>query len=303
MKIVEKVCCCKKCNPCPNCFDITVQYLNDLINSADKRILDYSKQKLCLIFNGYIDPNINCLSDEDFERLSHFKKSLEKHKKALIECYTPCLCPEEIQRIIEKVLKVVDLKDCDDSCLFEIDKSGLEDWITENPNCVGYETWEKAFYKRVPELKISATPKEPCKITYEVKSEVQEDCKIETYFLAKSLDLCKLVFSLKVYDTNCNMDLKPKVTEADCKLQFDIVSKKYPDCKLDYKAYSNLIDCGMNLDIISNILDCGLQLELQANQGDPCLVYEGRALSINDLNLGISAEEIHRDIVKELSIN
>lgn len=126
--------CCKDCNPCPNCYNQNKTYLISLVDAIESKITDKVISDVSCRIWGYSAECSN-LSEEDFDRLSSFKEVLNRHIKALCGGYKPCLCPEELQTLIEKVLDKVAVSKAKKVKKYKLKDVGREEFLRCNPSC------------------------------------------------------------------------------------------------------------------------------------------------------------------------
>lgn len=216
--------CPKKCSPCPDCYDLTAIRLREILYLIDNKISDYTEDLLCRLKWGY---GCNSVDKGDVAKLLAYKDTIQNYYKSLIGDYEFCLCPSEIQAIIEKVLDIVDSICCKTECRTDITITESTDklWLLNNPGCVAYYGWERGLINACPKIGITI-------------KRVDNACD----FVAK-INLikkkCEFLTVASAIKKSCEMDTNIDITKKDC----DILTPKMK---------ASLISCGM-LDVKYNI--------------------------------------------------
>ena len=148
----EKEClpnCCKDCPKCPDCYDLNEHRLRDILYALDMRIAELTEAYICEQNWGYSKEKNPW---EEIDTLNTLRPVVSDYEKATRFGLDVCLCPHEINAIIEKILCRVSLSCCNDEhrCDLIIDESNLHNWILSNPTCVAYEKWERCLYDIMP---------------------------------------------------------------------------------------------------------------------------------------------------------
>lgn len=279
--------CPRICGECPNCFNLTRGRIRDVLYAIDEKIAQHSKYLICKLRWGY-----GCKADineADYEKLLSYKYSILRFYQSLREGYEPCLCPEEIQSIIEKSLDLVDISCCTSPNRKDIliDKSKFDLWVLENPGCVAYDNWERGLINACPKVGIT------------VKS-VKKSCDIlSTVKLVD--DKCKFLYTVSVYSVadSC-IKVKTKVDRKECKLKYDALVKEY-NCSLSFSSYLKLIECNMTAEVIGSFLSCGLGVDYNVKNGCPEVKVATQTLSLCDTKVNIFSTSVDDALLKEFS--
>lgn len=277
----KNTCCCKKCNTCHDCYQHDDYRIKELLYSIYIKLANYYEAKLCSITWGY---SCNDLDSFEYRKLIIYRKTLEKHHLALLGGYQPCLCPEELQLVIDGVLELVDISCCksDTRCDIVVTDSNYNDWILYNKYCISYEVWEKALYRacNVFSYTISEIPN-PQNLIYTLKvlqlaTEQQcFDSTIGTDYLNKiSVELLKECDTLSI-----NSELMAKLKDNHSKLIEEI------KCDFDFKIYSSLIACNFTNEVIVNLIKCGVEVSYNVEEKECILTYKNKAYRLQDMKI------------------
>lgn len=258
-------CCTPKCEK--SCYNIDINQITGLINGISMfydRQGEQKKAKLYYNFGKGVDEHL-------LKELSFYKDYLIKYKERLIREAQQCVCPEEIQIVIERVIDIVPKELCGES--FEdlvVDDSNFDAWLIENPNCSGAAEWEKLSYKVCTGLglQVKLTPEKQCKITFDI---------------SRNLISCELLYAINIVNQACRLGYEVKRTKEECKLDWKLLLNRV-DCNLSLHQYSQLIDKGLTYDIILQVYEMGASLSLDGNE---CLLRteSGAEYTFSELDL------------------
>lgn len=307
--------CCKKCESCPNCYNLSIEYLTDILYAIDKKISDNYDDYLKLMRWGY-----GCIFyDNDMQKLQIYKDSIKRFYHAKIKGYESCLCPSEIQPIIERTIDLIDIGCCtaSDRSDIAIDTTNLEGWILNNPSCVVYEVWERHARKICPNADISVIfVPQAAKILFSLKAFeiVREKRPINsglTYFgediryfrnydaaeitatlkgcehthtiSTEEIEKCKMIYSISATTIERCLSVGIDVRKLDkCKINYDLLAKS-TNCNFDFDTYVKLLSCNMTHDIISELTSCGVDIDFEIDQITPKFSINGKTIYPSDI--------------------
>lgn len=277
----HKDCCCNKCDTCHDCYQHDSYRIKDLLYAIYSVLSSYYEEKLCEVTWGY---SCNGIDSFKYTILINSRVTLENHLRALSLGYKPCLCPDELQLVIDNVLDIVDLGCCksDLRCDIVVTDDGYDDWVLYNKYCIAYEDWERAMYRicNVFSYKIVELPN-PQELIYTLKvlqlaTEQQcFDATIGSDYLSKiSVDLLK-----KCDIINLDESLLSKLRENHKKLIQEI------KCDFNFTIYSSLIACNFTNEVIVNLIKCGVDVSYNVENKECVLTYKGTAYRLQDMKL------------------
>lgn len=290
--------CCRNCDPCPHCYDLSVSKLRDIIYAVNKEIVDYSCNTVLVAKYGY--SNFVKLTKEEFSRLLDYKDSLEKYYYEKINGYKHCLCPEEIQTIYERTLELVDIDCCKspNRCDLTIDESGLDLWNTLHPGCVAFEDWERAFIRICPKLGITVKKiEDPSRLDFRITVQsLQGMCQI--FNEIRNGNIKNPALALKAI-SSAGRGIAPKVTKLECDLTYNMLVTN-TKCNLTYDVYTNLINCNISPTVIAKLLECNLELAYNVTKNTcDILVNPTTTVSLCDINFDINSQDISCELLAE----
>lgn len=279
--------CEKNCDECPNCYNLTEYRLRDILYAINEKIVQHSEYIICTLLWGY-----GCkkgIKDGDFEKLLNYQSSIERYYQSLRTGYELCLCPSEIQEIVEKTLDLVDLSCCTSPKRKDVkfDESGLDLWVLENPGCVAYEAWERHLIRIVPLIGIS------------VKS-VNKSCDILAT-VKEVTDKCKFLYTISVYNVaNSCITTKVKVSEKECKLEYKTLIKEH-NCNFSFDVYTKLKECNMTPKVITNLLSCGVTVGYNVEKKCPQLTIGTKSVAMCDTKINVFSNNVDKKLLSEFS--
>ena len=307
--------CCKHCDPCPNCYNINEYYIADLLYAINLKISENYDRYLKLMSYGY-----GCVfPDNDNKKLTIFKDSLQKFYTAITNGYAVCLCPNEIQLIIEEVLDLINIGCCTSSerCDIEIDDTNREMWILDNPYCVSYDSWEILARKICPKFEISSLYlPDAGKLLYTLKSyelireradlsselisfgndvryfrsldcwdvtATVDGCEFDYKVTSKEIEDCILKYNISAATVEKCLTLGIDVRELDtCLFNYNLLVKE-TKCDISFDTYVKLLSCNFSYDILSTLVKCGVQVNFSADEELPKLTIGGRVIQPSDI--------------------
>lgn len=233
------------CNDKKICSVHSYRSIDELTYRIKQRLNFLSREKLNNLFYGY-----KCAADIDTEikKLSTYKEVLDRTKISFLHIGKSCNDDETIQRVVERVNKVIGKTSCPKKRAdIKIDDSGLDRYMLTSPRCISYSEWNEFSRKICGKIGFTLTAeRDICNITFELA--------------AKSIS-CDLLYALKVRRDLC--DLGYRVTRADeknCKIDYKLLLESVP-CDIEYKAYVSYVrDHNLSYPIIKDIYAAGLSL-------------------------------------------
>lgn len=251
----EKEClpkCCKECPKCPGCYDLNEYRLRDLVYAAKYKVCKFVEDFICLQEWGYSkekDPL------KEIENIIRDVDILDQYERK-VRCKTEvCLCPHEINAIIERLISKVNMMCCSSSsrCDLIIDESGLDDWILSNPSCIAFSQWEQCMYRVMPlcdlsssfdgvitdkpQFELSIERVNPIQLIYDVRSEVGE-------FPSAVVNA--------IEQFSANLDLEFTATKEEISLQYERLSSEVKS-SISSGVFVKAVESGLTIDTISEI--------------------------------------------------
>ena len=234
------------CCTCPEiCAIHDVKKLDELIYNLNVNLTVLSDKKLQSLFYGYYESST---IDFEINKLTVLKKALQRHKLGFYIADGSCICSDNLQRIVEKVIKEVGKNACPVVRKdVEIDDTGLEAYLMTKPACVSYDTWNKFARGLCGDIGFKLTAeKEICDLTFDISREVIS---------------CNLLYTLSIYREMCDLNYKVNRTDEECKLDFDILAERHCNLNLKFKDFHTLVkDCNMSFNTIDQCYKANLEL-------------------------------------------
>lgn len=234
--------CCKD----DNCFEIDLNTIDELIYACKFKIADLSSQEMQVLF--YAE---GCFPREKInlgKKVQCYLTILERVWKQVYYSAKLCLCPKEIQSVIEATKGLVDVSCCNrgrEDCLF--DESEMAQYVIDNPACQSYANWNKWTKYFCGEI--------------EFKIEIEERACDIMFAIAKDVLPCNVLFALQVKKQMCDLGFKVNRSEDECKLDWKILVEE-TKCDIDFTTYYRLTCCGFSYDIVKSIIDTGCTIEV-----------------------------------------
>lgn len=236
----------KDCCTCPDVCSIhDVKKLDELLYGLNVRLSELSYKKVQNLFYGYYK---GFDLDTEINKITVLRKAILRHKLGYYISEGSCICSDNLQRIIEKVIKEIGKASCPSVRKdVQIDDSGLEAYLMTKPACVSYDTWNKFARGLCGEIGFTLTAeKEICDITFDISTEVIP---------------CNLLYTLSIYKEMCDLGYKVNRTDDECKIDFDILAERHCNLNLSFKDFKTLVkDCNMSLNTIDQCYKSNLQL-------------------------------------------
>ena len=248
-----------KCCEETSCPQLTYQKLDEIIYLIKLRMAEYFDAYWSEEQYGY-----SCI-DESFDKWKKLKidlTALTQYKEQSYAGVEPCLCPEEVQTILERVLDEVG--DCNDGIRTDliIDDSDIIDWRVNNPYCIPREMWENALYVKCA----------PLTFNIEVIKDIKKNCEI-TFDLVAFLDAvksCEIRYTVE------------RIPFKDCEIEFKILREEVPECDITFDLYRKLRDCGIDYKFIKESADCGITFTFNEQTQCPEITYDLKTFPICD---------------------
>lgn len=145
-----------------------------------------------------------------------------------------------------------------------VDGSNFEEWVKENPNCVGLELWERIakqicidYHITLNISKIDKTCPLP-NLNITVK-DIQCNIGLE---ITRNIICPEVLTVISVNKYLCKTDFKVVRTIDECTIDYKLLSEKYPFLNLTKKEYFRLIDNKFSYKMIDCIYSNNLKLQL-----------------------------------------
>ena len=233
------------CNDKKICSIHSYRSIDELTYRIKQRLNFLSREKLNNLFYGY-----KCAADIDTEikKLSTYKEVLDRTKISFLHIGKSCNDDETIQRVVERVNKVIGKTSCPKKRLdIKIDDSGLDRYMLSRPACISYDSWNTFSRKICGKIGFTLTAeRQTCNVMFEISSKIIP---------------CDLLYSLSVHRELCNTRYKVKRSAAECKLDWKLLLEGNNSCDLDFKTYMCYVkDDNLSYPIIDKVYKSGLSL-------------------------------------------
>lgn len=276
-------CCCKKCNTCHDCYQQDEFRIKDLLYAVDMKLAAYYEAKVCKTNWGYSCSN---LDNDELDLLILYKDTLSRHYYNIIKQIKPCLCPEELQVIIDGVLELIDISCCKDSrrCDIVVDDSDLESWVLNNKYCVAYEYWESSIYRACNVFSAIVTVvDDPMELLYTLKViqiAREKDC-IDATIGSDYLDKITVEKILKCDFPAIDEHTLAKIAENHQRLIEKI------DCNFSFEVYAQLMACNLTNEVIIKLINCGVDVTYNVEKQVCELVHDNKVYPLADMNINV----------------
>lgn len=288
MTTVKSNCgCCKTCQDCPNCYDLDIEKIRQYLYAIDLKIVEYNETYLCISDWGY---SCKPVTYEQFEKLIIFRNYLNRYYDSLRFGYSSGVCPNEIQRILEQVSKLVNLSFHPSETFTNvfIDDSNFDSWVLDNPYCVSYEDWEKRLVRACFKVGIKVN-----------KIEKTSELLVKI----KSIpDPCRFLYTVSVYNVaqKC-ITTKVKVNKKECKLEYNALVKEHK-CDMKFDTYVKLLECNMTPKIIGSFLSCDLEVGYNVKKKCPEITVDSKTkLLLCNLDVNVFSKNVDKHILDQFS--
>lgn len=238
---MNQICCKNK----STCSIQDYKKLDDLVYKLKDYLSALATKKVGNYRYGYY-----CAEDiyEKIKEAVILKKSLERIKLSILRGKS-CLDDETIQKIVEKVIKIVGKDSCPTDYREDliIDESGINAYLIKGPRCVAYDYYNKFASYLCGKLGV--------KITAE-----KEQCNL-AFSITRNIINCNLLYSLSIRKEMCDLGYKVKRSGGDdCKLDYKLLLEK-TGCDLEYKTYVSFVNKhNLSYPIIEEVYKSGLAL-------------------------------------------
>ena len=305
----EKEClpiCCKECPKCPDCYDLDEHRLRDILYAIDTKICELSESYICLTMWGYSKESQPL---EKIEVLNTLKPVIQKYELASRFGLDTCLCPHEINAIIEKVLCLIDLTCCNSEkrCDIIIDESGLDSYISSNPHCVAYDDWERCLYRVMPQCETQVVYGGLTKDPYEVEVSVNRLTPAEFLFSASrdeivvEPELAYLLTAERISPTNFSLDVDLKETKDDVSAEISAIMEL---SSLSEEVSAKMVDFGITSTAILKLQENNISVGFDAAAQSPTLTFENNAsILLSDFQSTIIGEDANNKIESSIAAN
>lgn len=237
---MTKVCCENK----PTCSIHDYKTLDDLVYKLKEYLSELSARLVSNYKYAY-----HCTEDlrSCIKKAEILKESLSRIKLSILRGDS-CLDDETIQKIVEKVIKIVGKDSCptDYRQDITIDASGVNAYLIKGPRCVAYDSYNKfaSFICGKLGLTLSAE---------------RSQCDI-TFSITRKMISCNLLYALKVRKEMCDMGYKVKSNKEQCKIDYKLLLEN-TKCDLEFKTYLSFINKhNLSYPILNEVYKSGLTL-------------------------------------------
>lgn len=238
------------CSEVKVCLKYDYQFVDELVYNLKKLLQSLASKKLSHLFYGY---NCEVDIDEKINKTTILINSLERIKLSFLHIQKYCLPEDRIQLIIEKAIKLVGKVSCPESRYdIVVDDSAVYDYLLAGNSCASYDTWNKFSRLICGKLDFKLTlEKDICDITFDI---------------VKKVISCNLLYALQLRKEFCDLGYKIKKDNDECKLEYKLLRSNYPNCDLEYKVYTDLVNKhNISYPIFKEVYEGGLTLIKKEN--------------------------------------
>ena len=280
-----------------------------------------SEEFLCYKKWGFSKPKMN---KDSYKALLLYRDVLQRYNIGLIrDNKSDCLCVDEVQRIIENTLNLVNINCINDfsRCDIVTDGSNKDSWVLLNPGCVAFEDWEEKMHWIIPKVGFKVTNVSD---SYKVFYDLSVDRVTDIYQVLYTLTVVSKAINEGCYDININVD------KLNCDLGYEAVIKDVGKCKLEYNAlikqiecntelnssvksilcnlefetYTKLLECNLSTSIISKLMACGIQVTYNSEKKCAELKVGSSSILLDEgFDTDIFGEDVDLSILETLSRN
>ena len=236
-----------------------------------------------------------------------------------------CLCTQELKSLFELIERFEKCETAATNVQIQTD----ENWVKQNLLCASREDWEMystalcALFK----LSITISSQQDCAIGVTLDKQEEENCDIistvdkgttdcdvsanvgvtETdceiaaelsvedikcniaFEITKNQLFCDFIIALSIIKHACDMGLHFEMSKEQCKIEWNLIVEKNPECNIDLKTYILCKELGMTYDLVQLIINAGL--DLQTKNGELFILGLLQEYRFNSLSFsGVPAE-------------
>lgn len=286
MHIVDVKNKCKKCDGLPISIErirLAILYAKEYISLYGKYVADinsygYSKEDAC---------------EKKAVRVFSGLKILQEYYVSLSSGKSSCMCLTDIDLAIQSVLENIPVvcKRVSELDYQDIDRSNEDRWISRNPTCVSYESWERAKYCFIYDYQFAANRIEN-KVAY-MYATISADisCDIRASFASVKNVSCELISAFESKRTpSCLVTFNTVADAESCRKNYAFLVKDVPGCNITYSTYSGLIKCGITHTAIHDLAACGIDMKVKSNMVELYLKDSGEKIDIQGFDVALLEE-------------
>lgn len=238
---MSQTCCENK----PICSIHDYKKLDDLVYKLKEYLSALATKKVGNYrFKYYCGENL----DFKITEANTLKKSLERIKLSILRGAT-CLSDETIQKIVEKVIKIVGKESCPTDYRedISIDTSNINAYLLKGPRCVTYDSYNKFSSYLCGKIGVTLTAE-------------RDQCDL-AFSVTRKIISCNLLYQLSVRREMCALGYKVKRSGGnECKLDYKLLLEK-TGCDLEYKTYVSFVNKhNLTYPLIEEVYKSGLTL-------------------------------------------
>lgn len=268
-----------------------------------------------------------CFNSVDYKIAKVYLGSLLRYRDAIIEDYKPNLNDYDIQILIEKVKDFISI--CCDLVIDEGNKENFNSWALQNPTCVGFEKWNRAFSSMEIGFEEEITEVQnqlvyelvqkniSCDLLYDIQEFInkcnfiedssvieekndislsedmkENDCNT-TFIEELNQDDCNVIIIDNLEEDNCEINSNDSISIEQCLIDYNIL-KDTTSCDLSFDEYRSLINCDLSYDLILKMYTCNIQVVPSLTDNKcPDIVLDGVIYSLCSLTTFL-IEKINR---------
>lgn len=251
--VKEPLCTSGKC-PSPCCegewpeeqWNWAVVNAYKYLFTAEKRLLCAYDSMLTKLHYGYgCDSSVEDTIDRVKSAAETLKREIKRYKHKV-----QCLCSQEINHLFETIERFEKCDTAATNVLVQTD----ENWVKQNLLCASREDWEQYALALCSLLKLE--------IRVDRLESLDTTCNI-AFEITKSQQFCDILIATAVIQHACEIGYSLNVTKQQCKLEWELLLEKNPDCDIDLQTYISCKEAGLTYDVIQLILDAGLNIQTQ----------------------------------------
>lgn len=273
-KLPDRKCFRKQCtNNKLRGYNYSFSQINSFINKIEIYLVSiYGEEQRFLKYGfGKIpkkDPKLE-------QKLNLLLKTLYDYRKSIVKNYDSSICVEEINNILSLSKQLMDSYRPKFTLYSnKVDIESKVDILNIDNKCVSYESWERALHIKLPKFNVTAKNVEHCKgFMYDVLVKTRGNTDKECFLYNVSASVKNV----------CDPTYTVTVKDKTCKIKYDLLVRKIPNCTISYDVYAKLIKDGFDDELIEQLQELSIDVQLNENNKYSLITSEGNKYSLSSL--------------------